>query len=126
MTWVKLTSGFPMHRKIRPLSDAAFRLCVSAMCYSAENGTDGHILVGDLALVSDVKKPERAAQELVNRGLWESDDIGWHIHDYLDYNLSVAQGIALSEAKSRAGRISANKRRTRVEQEIKQALRQVN
>ena len=117
MAWVKLTPRFPMHRKVRPLSDAAFRLHVSAMCFSAENGTDGHILVGDLGLVSDVKRPERAVQELLARGLWDSNEIGWEIHDYLEYNLSAAQWLELAEKRAKAGRAGASKRWPRDEQE---------
>lgn len=104
MAWVKLTSGFGMHRKVRPLSDAAFRLHVSAMCFSAENGTDGRISADDLALVSDVRRPGAAAEELYQRNLWEAVETGWLIHDYLQYNLSAEEGAALSLARAEAGK----------------------
>jgi hypothetical protein len=44
MPWAKFDDRYPWHRKVRPLSDAAFRLDVSAICWCAENLTDGVIL----------------------------------------------------------------------------------
>lgn len=98
MTWVRMDDGYPRHRKIRPLSDAAFRLDVSGWGWSSEYLTDGHIGADDLPHVADIKKPAAAVAELVKRGRWhgaghecprcpEITD-GWVIHDYLGYNPS--------------------------------------
>lgn len=97
MTWARFDDGYSSHRKIRRLSDAAFRLDVSAVCWACEQLTDGHILADELAIVSDVRNPEKAAAELVKRGRWDKTDDGWVIHDYLDYNPSKAEVLAQRE-----------------------------
>lgn len=97
MVWAKFDDRYPWHRKVRPLSDAAFRLDVSAVCWCAENLTDGVIKAEHLPLVSDVKRPAKAAAELVKWGRWHDNGHdcescpevppgGWVVHDYLDYN----------------------------------------
>ena len=40
MPWAKFDDRYPWHRKVRGLSDAAFRMDVSAVCWCAENLTD--------------------------------------------------------------------------------------
>ncbi len=79
MTWAKLDDHFPFHRKVRPISDAAFRLHVSAICWCCEHLTDGHVEHDEVALCSDVKKPATAVAELVKRGLWHETETGWVI-----------------------------------------------
>lgn len=98
MPWARFEDRFPSNRKIRKLDDAAFRLYVSAICWSAENLTDGVVEVDDLPLVSDVKQPSDSVQTLVRLGLWEvrqpSDEggsEGWFIHDYFEYNPTAEQ-----------------------------------
>jgi hypothetical protein len=122
---------YPVNRKIRPLSDAAFRLDVSGVCWSADNLTDGHIPEADLRAVSDVRQPTKAVRELVARGRWHEPGHecvrcppiadGWVIHDYHDFNprggeIKAAQE-AKHEARSRAGRMggkaSGESRRTK-------------
>jgi hypothetical protein len=70
MPWVRFDDRFPSNRKVRLLSDRAFRLYVSAICWSAENLTDGFIGESELRLVADVRGAKTAAVELVERGLW--------------------------------------------------------
>lgn len=107
MSWVRLDDAFPSHRKIRRLSDAAFRMHVSALCWSSKYLTDGHISNDDLYMVADLddrQDPEAfhsVTKELVQRGLWHDADHtcaecptageGWVIHDYLDLNPSAEQ-----------------------------------
>lgn len=89
---------FPWHRKVRGLTDAAFRLHVSGICWSTEHLTDGKIPTADLPLVSDVKKPAKVVEELEARGVWDVLPDGWEIHDYLTYNLTAEQVRAEREA----------------------------
>jgi hypothetical protein len=71
MPWVRFDDTFPMHRKVEGLSDAAFRLHVSAVFWCARNLTDGFVPEEDLDLVTArVRTPARFAAELVRRGLW--------------------------------------------------------
>lgn len=102
MPWVKLDDRFPSHRKIALLSDRAFRLHVSAMCWCAENLTDGHIGDRELALVANIRGIKATAKLLEEAGLWDRVDDGWVVHDYLDYNPSRDQ--VLAERKKNAER----------------------
>ena len=71
MPWVRFDDTFSVHRKVEGLSDAAFRLHVSAVFWCARNLTDGFVPEEDLELVTArVRSPERFTAELVRRGLW--------------------------------------------------------
>ncbi|MFS4103828.1 hypothetical protein [Streptomyces sp. PD-S100-1] len=109
MPWVKLDDRFPSHRKIALLSDRAFRLHVSAICWCAENLTDGRISDRELALVTRVRGVKATAKQLEDAGLWDRTDDGWEIHDYLDYNPSREQ--VLLERKKNAERQERFRRR---------------
>lgn len=101
MPWARFDDRFPSNRKVRLLSDAAFRLYVSAICWSAENLTDGVVKKTELRLVSDVKAASRRAQELVEAGLFEAlEGDGWKIHDYHEYNPTAEQVRADRAAKT--------------------------
>src|SRR4051812_36732111 len=71
MPWARFDDRFPSNRKVRLLSDGAFRLYVSAICWSAENLTDGVIKTAELRLVADVRATRTRAKELVEAGLLE-------------------------------------------------------
>lgn len=109
MPWVKLDDRFPSHRKIALLSDRAFRLHVSAMCWCAENLTDGRISERELALVTRIRGVKATAKQLEEAGLWDRTEDGWEIHDYLDYNPSREQ--VLAERKRNAERQERFRRR---------------
>lgn len=91
MPWVKLDDRFPSHRKVALLSDRAFRLHVSAICWCAENLTDGRIVDRELPLVAHIRGIKATAKQLEEAGVWDRTDDGWVIHDYLDYNPSREQ-----------------------------------
>lgn len=112
MVWVRKDDQMPIHRKVAPLSDAAYRLLDEAICWCSRNQTDGRIGVSDLPEISRRGRPKNAA-ELVDRGLWhlaggwcssdvcaESGPDGWVIHDYLDYNPSKDKVIKEKSAKA--------------------------
>ncbi|WP_188197270.1 hypothetical protein [Nonomuraea sp. SYSU D8015] len=99
MPWVRVDDQFPVNRKVRPLSDRAFRLYVSALCWCNANLTDGVIGTRELMYVSDVSSPRRYADELVNAGLWSKTNDGWQIHDYLEYQPSAIKVREGREAK---------------------------
>lgn len=111
MPWARFDDHMPSHRKIRALSDAAFRLWVSSICWSNANKTDGFIAEDELAFVSDVESPSGAVPELVRRGLWEVVGGGWLVHDFHDYNPSVERVSAERELKSERQRRWREKRR---------------
>ena len=75
---VRLDALFPT--RAQGLSDAAFRLHVDALCWSARNVTGGRIANVELPQVSRVGAPEKCARQLVGSGLWSADDLGWVIN----------------------------------------------
>lgn len=114
MTWVRLDDQFNIHRKLARLSDAAFRLHVSALCWSARNLMDGFVPEADLDDVcARVRTPARFAAECVERDVWHpagyvcdseacpacpdskwpvaAGETGWIIHDYFEYQYSKEQ-----------------------------------
>jgi len=104
MPWVRKDDQMPIHRKVSPLSDAAYRLDDEAMCWASRNGTDGRIAADELAGISK-RGTRRIADELVARRRWHragdppcpSEHCaapyadGWVIHDYLEYNPSASE-----------------------------------
>jgi hypothetical protein len=109
MTWVRLDDRFPSHRKVALLSDRAFRLHVSAICWCAENLTDGHIGDRELALITRIRSVRATAKELQDAGVWDRVGDSWVIHDYLEYNPSREQ--VLLERKKNAERQERFRRR---------------
>jgi hypothetical protein len=87
--WVALDEQFPEHDKVMDLTDRAFRLHVTALCYCARNLTNGflepkHVKV--VCAVVQVARPARFIDELVAADLWIVTDEGYAIKNYLDYN----------------------------------------
>lgn len=114
MTWARFDDRYPWHRKVRTLTDAAFRMDVSAVCWCSENLTDGVIEAEYLTLVSDVRNPKKVAAELVRAGRWHDANHvcemcpvippGAHIvHDYLDYNPTREKVEKDREQRRKAG-----------------------
>jgi hypothetical protein len=103
MSWLKLDDGFADHPKVDPLTDAAFRLHVAAMCFCARNLTDGFIpLDRPGRMVPRYRR--QSAVELEKAGLWLRVDGGWQVNDYLAYNPSKAEAKQQRQARQEAGR----------------------
>jgi hypothetical protein len=105
MPWVRLDDNFPNNRKISMLSANAFRLYVSALCWSSANLTEGFIAEDELRSIAHVRSAKVASNQLVTRGLWERVEGGWRIHDYLEFNPTRAQ--VKTERSSNAARQKA-------------------
>jgi len=87
MPYLNMDDNFADHPKVDRLSDGAFRLHVSAMCYAAKHLTDGYIPPERVAsLVPKFRQAQ--VDELIKAGLWIQHDTGHRIHDYLDWNKS--------------------------------------
>jgi hypothetical protein len=113
MSWVRLDDQFPNHAKIMSVGSDAFRLHVTAMCWSATQLTDGAVPTTATRQLgwfcADLKQ---ATAELETAGLWDAAPGGWTIHDYLDYNPSREQVLKeRTDAKERM----RNKRGSSVE-----------
>ena len=87
MPYLNLDDGFADHPKVDALSDGAFRLHVSGLCYSARKLTDGFIQSRRVAALMPAYKPSYL-NELLNEGIWVDTAGGYDIHDYLDWNKS--------------------------------------
>lgn len=112
MPWVRFDDMFPINRKIEGLTDAAFRLHVSAIFWCARNLTDGFVPTNDLELVtSRVKSARKRADELVQRGLWITRPGGWEINSYLEFQPSKKKVLADREAAAERQRVWRDKRR---------------
>lgn len=82
MSWVKLDDGFPDHPKAALLSDAAFRGYITGLCYCARYLTDGFIPEA----IARRFATKKVSSELIAGALWEPADLGFRVHDYLEYN----------------------------------------
>lgn len=102
MTWARFDDGFPQHPKVVGLSDAAFRLYVACVCYSARNLTDGRVPRAALPTLLP-RGAQKAARELITAALLDDDGQFVIVHDYLDYNPSALSVNSKRDAKSMAG-----------------------
>ena len=88
MAW--LDPRFPMHPKVVELTDAAFRLHVSAICYSDGFGMRGKLTESQQQMVAQKHGPKikTLRGELVTAGLWHLDKDGSTItiHGWQEYN----------------------------------------
>lgn len=102
MVFALLDDGFPDHPKVEPLTDAAFRLEVAAVCHCARLLTDGHLTLDRASRLIARFRP-RLVDELVDAGLWHRPGHGCpscpqpadgsvYLHDFLGVpNRSKAQ-----------------------------------
>lgn len=97
MPWVRLDDGVDSHRKVRRAGNEAFGVWTRSLCYSAGALTDGHVDPEWLQERTG-RHAARVSGLLVVAGLWEPNDDGWVIHDYLDHNPSRATILAKRQA----------------------------
>ena len=97
MTWVRVDDSMPEHPKCEFLEalgpdrwSKAMAVWLAGGCYCSRNLTDGTLSAHRLHRLTPLgRAAERAANDLVDAGLWESDGSGGYlIHDYLAYNPS--------------------------------------
>jgi hypothetical protein len=98
MTWVKTEAMERRHPKLQSVSIAAYGFHHAARGWSLENRTDGYIpraalgriyhFVTERKALLFVKTLERANDPARpgSAPLWEPDEDGWWIHDFLEYN----------------------------------------
>ncbi len=94
MPYLNLDDNFPDHPKVDQLSDGAFRLHVSGMCYAAKHLTNGVILAERVPRLVPRFRPAHLA-ELTHadtaagvHAIWRQVGDTYEIHDYLDWNKS--------------------------------------
>lgn len=130
MTWVRFDDQFPIHRKVRGLSDGAYRLHSEAIFWCSRNTTDGFVGTEDVSELATARRPHKYLPELEARGIWHRSDqachsdscpgsqadrpteTGWFLHDYFDYQPTKAKVEADRKAKAaRQAKWLAGKRR---------------
>ena len=89
MPYLNLDDGYPEHRKVDALSDGAFRLHTSGLCYCAREQTDGFLF--DHRVPRLVPRYRASHLDELTRGenpMWVPVPGGYQIHDYLEWNKS--------------------------------------
>lgn len=110
MAWFKIEAKLPQHAKYAPLTDAAFRLAITAGAWCAQNMTDGWIPKSVVATLTRAPSGKRLASvtvELISSGIWEDHGDRYAVHDFLVYNISRADWEAKVNAGSAGGRAKA-------------------
>lgn len=109
MTWFKVDDSFYDHPKVFDLPDTAVALWTRAGCWSARNGTGGHIparLPNRLC-----EDPDTAVQALIDAGLWERvKGGGYRFHDWDDYQPTRDEAASARTKKSSGGRLGNHRR----------------
>lgn len=124
MTYARLDDVFPEHQKVEALSDRAFRLHVTALCYCSRNLTDGVLTERAVrAMCAAIKATiRRHVGELIAAGLWGKASEGWVVHHFREWNPSaeevkerraaaktrMADARALKRAQAQTGERSQN------------------
>jgi len=87
-TWIKIDDGFNDHPKIVGLSDLAFRVHISGLCYAGRYLTDGFVPMSIAIRLAN--NDMMAVVDLTQVGLWIEDvqNNGFRIHDYLAHQTS--------------------------------------
>lgn len=98
MTWIRIDDTLPTHPKVAGLSDAAFRLYVTALCYAGQHLTDGVVIVAALH-----RSKPGTVRELLDAHLLKKTERGIEIHDFLEYQSSRAAVLDMRDKKKRAG-----------------------
>lgn len=96
--YIALTNEYHRHRKIRGLSDAAFRVHVMLMLLANEETTDGVVEKTDL-----YQRGPKVAKELLAAGLVHETGDGYVLHDYLRHQKPREELIKLSQANAKNG-----------------------
>ena len=107
MPFLLVDDGFDEHPKLEDLSDRAFRLHVSGLCYCARRLTDG--LISEKAargLCARLRAKKQHVSELVEAGLWvDYGPRGFIVHDYLEHNPTRDEVVEKREKRRAAGRL---------------------
>jgi hypothetical protein len=109
LPWANLDDQMPKHPKTIKLSDPAFRLHVSGICYCAQYLTDGLIERDAVALL--VPRFKRSAlDQLLAIPLWFDRGDHFEIRHYLQWNRSREAVLAERDRRSKAGKKGADQR----------------
>lgn len=106
MGYALIDDKFFSNPKVRRAGVKVAYMYLAGLAHANSYLTDGVILTDDLPVLaaqSEIKGAKKAAQTLVECGLWDKIEGGWFIHDYFDFNKSKAEIEAAQEQKRAAG-----------------------
>lgn len=107
MPWFRMDDDFADHPKVVDLDLASVGLWSLAGAYCSHYLTDGAITVSSLRRIAPhitLTTKKKLAAKLVERGLWETTEDGWQIHDFNDYNPYAEAEKEKRRKRSIAGR----------------------
>lgn len=132
MAWVRLDDSFSEHPKLARAGPLGMAMQIAALCYANRNLTDGFVprAVAPLLLNFDglyIAFPESGlpegqegplavswqavAESLVRAGLWEEENGGYRIHDYLKYQPSRESVMRAREGSAKRAKEFRQRRR---------------
>lgn len=95
--YITLANEAPKHRKIRHLSDTAFRVWIELLTDCNANLTDGEFTALELN-----GRGRKAGQEILDAGLAQAHGKGYILHDYLKHQTARQEVSGLSKTRSDA------------------------
>lgn len=117
LPWVRLDSSMPDNPKIlrlasTPAGKAAAFVWLCSLAYSGKHETDGYI---PREALSRVNGSMADARRLVEAGLWDEGERGWHIHGWAEFQRVVwtedeLRSMASNGGKARMGRLTPEER----------------
>jgi hypothetical protein len=96
VTWLRIDDRMPDHPKIVGLPPGTKWALVELWCYSAAHRTDGVVTFGAAKRLASAG----ALKQLEVAGLLERNGQAFHIHDWLDHNISAADAEAKRAAEN--------------------------
>lgn len=109
MPWVKLDDSLHGHPKAAKAGLEALGLHMLAMSHCGQYSPHGHV-AQEFVREKAGNKGTKLAARLVESGLWETNGTGWLIHDWSEYNPTLAQIEADRAKRSAAGKAGAKAR----------------
>jgi len=135
MTWAKLDDQFYLNPKNAPIDRDEQDLYIAGLVYCNGQLTDGFIHESKLMqLYIWAKLPFEAnalanaqaiASRLLEHEMWEIASNGYQVHDFLDWNPSKSEVLALRKARSEAGKLGGERSGEARRAESKQLLEQM-
>lgn len=97
-TWIKIDDGLPEHPKVAAAGHLAAWLYICGLAYCSRRLTNGAIPKAIVSRLSDVPRPQKAADRLVEVGLWHDRGNHYEVHDYMEHQRSAEQVTEFREA----------------------------
>lgn len=98
--WVKVDDTIAMHPKLLAAGGPAAWHFICGLTYCARYLTDGRIPATAAPHLSAQRGGRRLTNRLVAAGLWEPVDGGYLVHDFLDYQISRDEAVAIDARRS--------------------------